>query len=104
MKQRRAALSPWDDAVARAVRQIPKGKTGSYSLIALLAGKPGRARAVVRSLHALEGVPWWRVIKSDGTVAKEIAASQALKLRREGVEVVGRRVPTSARWRPSSER
>ncbi len=92
--------SPWDEAVAKAVRQIPKGMTGSYALIALLAGKPGRARAVVRSLHLLDDVPWWRVIKSDGTVAKEIAAKQAPKLRREGVEVTGRRVPSSARWRP----
>lgn len=99
--KKKAPRSEWDEAVARAVRQIPKGMTGSYSLIALLAGKPGRARAVVRSLHALENVPWWRVIKSDGTVAKEIAAKQAPKLRREGVEVKGRRVPSAARWRPS---
>jgi methylated-DNA-protein-cysteine methyltransferase-like protein len=79
---------------------IPKGKTASYALIALLAGKPGRARAVVRALHALEDVCWWRVIKSDGTVAKEIAARQAPKLRAEGVLVENRRVPAAARWKP----
>lgn len=90
----------WETAVARAVRTIPKGKTASYALIALLAGKPGRARAVVRALHVLDDVCWWRVIKSDGTVAKEIAGKQVPKLRREGVLVENRRVPASARWRP----
>lgn len=96
------SLTDWETAVAAAVKAIPKGKTASYSLVALLAGKPGRARAVVRALHTLKGVPWWRVIKSDGTVAKEIAGKQAPKLRAEGVEVKNRRVPVAARWRPGS--
>ena len=74
------------------VKAIPKGTTLSYARVALLANRPGASRAVVRALHALNGVPWWRVIRSDGTVAKEMAAKQVPRLRREGVEVRGRRV------------
>ncbi|MBL8939987.1 MAG: MGMT family protein [Archangium sp.] len=90
----------WEQAVARAVKAIPKGQTAGYALVALLAGKPGAARAVVRALHGLDEVPWWRVIKSDGTVAKEMFTKQAPKLKREGVTLTGRRVDAKHRWRP----
>jgi methylated-DNA-protein-cysteine methyltransferase-like protein len=86
------ALTAWLAAVRRAVRAIPRGDTASYARVALLAGKPGAARAVVRALHALDDVPWWRVIRSDGTLAPQIAARQAERLRAEGVRVEGRRV------------
>lgn len=92
--------SEWQLAVARAVKAIPKGQTAGYALVALLAGKPGASRAVVRALHDLDDVPWWRVIKSDGTVAKEMLAKQAPKLKREGVALNGRRVDAKHRWRP----
>lgn len=97
---KREVRSPWQQAVARAVSAIPKGQTASYALVALLAGKPGASRAVVRALRELEGVPWWRVIKSDGTVAKEMLAEQAPRLVREGVALTGRRVGTTHRWSP----
>ena len=90
----------WQAAVARAVSSIPKGKTAGYALIAMLAGKPGASRAVVRALHELERVPWWRVIKSDGTVAKEVFAEQAPKLKAEGVVLVKRQVQPPHRWTP----
>ncbi len=93
------ANSAWLDAVAAVVRAIPRGKTLSYAQVALRANKPGAARAVVRALHAVKGVPWWRVIRSDGTVAAQVAAEQLPRLRREGVKAVGRRVPASARLR-----
>lgn len=92
-------LTPWLERVARAVRAIPRGETASYAQVALLAGKPGAARAVVRALHALEGVPWWRVVKSDGTVAKEMAAEQLPRLEREGVALSGRTVLGRGRTR-----
>lgn len=85
-------MTPWLEAVARAVKAIPKGKTASYAQVALMAGKPGAARAVVRALHALDDLPWWRVIRSDGTLAEPVATKQAALLRREGVRVEKRRV------------
>ncbi|MEW5741873.1 MAG: MGMT family protein [Myxococcota bacterium] len=87
-----ANRTPWLRAVAAAVKGIPRGKTASYAQVALMAGKPGAARAVVRALHELDDVPWWRVVKSDGTVAREMFSKQAPKLRREGVVLAGRRV------------
>ena len=78
--------SPWLQAVERAVRSIPRGKTASYARVALMAGKPGAARAVVQALHRLEGIPWWRVIRSDGTLAPAVAIEQRRRLAREGVK------------------
>jgi methylated-DNA-protein-cysteine methyltransferase-like protein len=88
---------PFAVRVDRVVRAIPRGKTLSYGAVAAFAGRPGGARAVVRALHSLKGVPWWRVIRADGTIAEEIAVEQARRLRAEGVRVTGRRVPASAR-------
>lgn len=90
-------MTAFEAALAKAVRAIPKGQTASYAQVALLAGRPGAARAVVRGLYRVDDVPWWRVIKSDGTVAKEMAARQVPRLRREGVAVQGRRVPAAHR-------
>ena len=78
--------------VASVVRAIPRGQTLSYAGVALRANKPGGARQVVKALNTLKGVPWWRVIKSDGTIAKEMVGAQAPRLRREGLDVVRRRV------------
>lgn len=90
-------MTPFLRALDAVVRSIPRGKTLSYAQVALRAGRPGAARAVVRGLYALDGAPWWRVIKSDGTVAKEMVAKQAPRLRREGVKLLGRRVPAESR-------
>jgi len=84
---------PWVEAVARAVRAIPRGSTASYAQVALFAGRPGGARGVARALQtAAPGVPWWRVIRSDGTLAAPVRVEQARRLAREGVRVEGARV------------
>jgi methylated-DNA-protein-cysteine methyltransferase-like protein len=83
--------------VARVVRAIPHGRVLSYGRVAVLAGLPGRAR-LIGKLMARIGLqlPWWRVIRSDCTLAEEVAVEQARRLRREGVRVNGRRVPRAA--------
>lgn len=93
-------LSPWLAAVERAVRSIPKGETASYARVALMAGKPGAARAVVQALHRLTDLPWWRVLRSDGSLAPQVAAEQARRLKREGVKLT----VTKSRVRVSSRR
>ena len=67
--------------------------------MALRAGKPRGARAVVRALHHLDDVPWWRVVRSDGTLAPQVAREQAQLLAQEGV-----RARVGARKRPMSHR
>ena len=78
---------PFPEAVARAIRSIPRGETRSYSQVALYAGRPGAARGVGRELKTLQNVPWWRVIRADRTLAPAIAHEQARRLRTEGVKV-----------------
>ena len=90
MATRTKALTPWLEKVRDAVRSIPRGETASYARVALMAGKPGAARAVVRALHSLDDVPWWRVVRSDGSLAEAVAVEQARRLGREGVRVEGR--------------
>ena len=87
-------MSDFADAVAEVILAIPKGQTLSYGQVAVRAGRPGAPRAVVRCLRTLDvpNLPWWRVHRSDGTLAEQVAVEQARRLRKEGVEVVGRRV------------
>ena len=69
--------------MARIVRGIPRGTTLSYGEVALRAGKPRGARAVVSALRNLD-VPWWRVARHDGTLAPQVATLQSTLLRQEG--------------------
>jgi methylated-DNA-protein-cysteine methyltransferase-like protein len=85
---KKTTLTPWLAAVDRAVRSIPKGQTASYARVALMSGKPGAARAVVQALHRLKDLPWWRVLRSDGSLAAQVATEQARRLAREGVKLV----------------
>lgn len=82
----------FSETVFRAVRAIPRGQVRSYAQVALYAGRPGAARGVGHELTGLpparqRDVPWWRVIRSDGTLAPMVAHEQARRLRAEGIEV-----------------
>ena len=94
-------MADFDERVAKVVRAIRKGTVTSYGQVAASAGAPRGARAVVQALNRLRGLPWWRVIRSDGTLAPEVAREQARRLRAEGVAVRGRRVDGA---RPKRER
>ena len=79
--------------IINAIQSIPKGKVTCYRDIALMAGMPNGARQVVRVLHSMSekhNLPWYRIIKADGTIALEEGAGRELQialLRKEGVEV-----------------
>lgn len=59
------------ESIYRVVRMIPKGKVSTYGEVATWAGFPGAARACGRALKELEdpGVPWHRVINSQGKIS-----------------------------------
>jgi methylated-DNA-protein-cysteine methyltransferase-like protein len=96
--KRSARLGTFARAVRRVVRSIPRGRVLSYGEVALRAGKPGGARAVVRALHQLDDVPWWRVVRKGGTLAPAVALEQAQLLAAEGVQArPGRSVRRRAR-------
>ena len=91
-------FSSFTRAVRRIIRGIPRGRVLSYGEVALRAGRPGGARAVVRALHQLDDVPWWRVVRKGGTLAPEVAWEQAQLLAAEGVKArAGRRARRRAR-------
>jgi alkylated DNA nucleotide flippase Atl1 len=68
------------------VRAIPKGFVRTYGDIDQAA--PRLVGHVLASTH--EDLPWHRVVRADGTVAK--GAAQLARLRREGVPLIGDRV------------
>lgn len=77
-----------------ALRAVPTGRVASYGQIALIAGHPlgaGGARDVVRVLFSMsekENLPWWRIVRKDGSIALSPGNGAELQrtiLLREGV-------------------
>ena len=75
--------------VLAVVGAIPRGKVMSYGDIARLLGIGHREVARVMSTEGGDGVPWWRVLRSDGTCAPHVARKQIRLLRAEGVALKG---------------
>lgn len=81
------------DVVKAIIHSVPRGRVASYGSIAALAGLPNGARTVVRILHSssgADGLPWWRIIRADGSIALRMGAGyeeQAARLADEGVRV-----------------
>jgi methylated-DNA-protein-cysteine methyltransferase related protein len=79
--------------IVAAIAGIPRGAVASYGQIAALVGLPNGARQVVRVLHACSdknSLPWFRVVRKDGTIALPIGGGFELQralLEEEGVEV-----------------
>lgn len=86
-------MTPLQRCFHDAVEQLERGEVVSYGEVARRAGRPGAARAVGAFLaeHG-SGLPWWRVVRADGTVAVHKPREQSRRLRAEGVEVVRGRV------------
>lgn len=66
------ALQSFNDKVLKIVRKIPRGKVLSYGQVAAMAGSPRAARIVGGILFRLgpgSGVPWQRVINSQGGIS-----------------------------------
>lgn len=63
-----------------AVRAIPPGEARTYGEVS--PGAPRLAGRALGSVHAPD-VPWWRVVRADGSLAA--GADQEARLRAEGV-------------------
>jgi methylated-DNA-protein-cysteine methyltransferase-like protein len=70
------------------VRRVPAGFVTTYGDLA-----PAAPRLAGRVLSEASDVPWWRVVRSDGSLAK--GAPQRTRLLREGVPMRGDRVRLS---------
>ncbi|MFP7721967.1 MGMT family protein [Lysobacter sp. A3-1-A15] len=86
------------ERVLEAVRAIPPGQVAGYGEVARRAGLDGRARWVARllSLNEDPGLPWHRVLRSDGRIALPEGSDgyreQCRRLRAEGVRIENGRV------------
>lgn len=91
--------SPLEEALLDVVARIPLGRVSSYGRIAEIAGVggPRQVAAALRRFGA--GVPWWRVLRADGSAAPEVAVEQLRRLAAEGVVADGGRVDLGRhRW------
>jgi alkylated DNA nucleotide flippase Atl1 len=60
-------------------------------------GSPRQVGRALAGVHA--GLPWHRVVHSDGTMAEQVRERQRRLLLEEGVGIVGQRVDLQAhRW------
>ena len=98
MKSGKSGPAPSRDhaGIVDTIRSIPRGSVASYGEVAARAGLPGRARLVGRVLGEVSGLPWFRVLRSDGRIAfpagSEGFVEQARRLQAEGVKVANGRV------------
>lgn len=54
------------------IKTVPRGRVVSYGQVASVAGSPRAARqvgGVLRGLPDNSGVPWWRVVNSEGYIS-----------------------------------
>ena len=82
-----------------AVRSIPPGRVTTYG--DLCPGAPRRAGAVLARCEEPD-VPWQRVVRADGTLAK--GERQRRLLEAESVPFRGERVDMRAAWAPPRDR
>ena len=95
MSRLEPAVGSFRGRVWEIVRAIPAGRVLAYGDVAMLAGDRKAARAVGGALRAFagdhDGLPWHRVINSQGSISfrgdLQRATLQRLLLVREGVAV-----------------
>jgi alkylated DNA nucleotide flippase Atl1 len=80
-------LSARRERVLAAIRAIPPGFVRTYGDVS--PGAPRFTGAVLSEVHD-DSVPWWRVVRADGSLAK--ADRQRRRLEAEGVPFRGARV------------
>lgn len=97
-------MGEFDEDVLMFVETVPSGRVVTYGLVADALGRGG-PRQVGRTM-ALEGqaVPWWRVVRADGTLPAHLMTDAQARWRTEGTPVVRGRVDMArALWTPDAE-
>ena len=90
------------EAVLSLVERVPPGRVTTYGALADAVGHGGpRLAGRVMSLHG-GSVPWWRVVRADGSPAPCHDGEAAALLRAEGapVRASGRIDMAQALWLP----
>jgi alkylated DNA nucleotide flippase Atl1 len=76
-----------EQRVLERIRAIPEGFVRAYGDVS--PGAPRYAGTVLSRVHD-DSLPWWRVVRADGSLAK--GARQRARLEEEGIPFVGERV------------
>ncbi len=86
-------MTPLQERYRAVIAALQPGEVVSYAEVARRAGNHRQARAVGGFLaeHG-EDLPWWRVVRRDGTLASPSHREQRRRLLDEGVDVVAGRV------------
>ncbi|MDX2465312.1 MAG: MGMT family protein [Porticoccus sp.] len=89
--------SKFDKAIWEVVSRIKPGRVMGYGQVARAAGFPRHSRMVSKAMgRSAEPLPWYRVIRSDNTLAFEVGGEaykkQRALLEKEGVRFVGKKV------------
>jgi alkylated DNA nucleotide flippase Atl1 len=79
------------DVILDRIRRVPPGFVTTYGDVS--PGAPRLAGRVLSTLTARD-VPWWRVVRSDGTLA--VGSEQRARLLEEDVPMRGARVDLRA--------
>jgi len=96
------ANSKLDKAIWRVVSNTASGRVMAYGEVARAAGYPRHARMVSKAMgRSAEPLPWYRVVRSDRTLAFEIGSKPYNKqrglLENEGVQFIdGKIVPVDS--------
>ncbi len=92
----------FDRAIWKTVSEIASGRVKSYGEVARIAGHPRHARMVSKAMsRSVEPLPWYRVVRSNRTLAFEIGSEaynkQQSLLEKEGVQIIdGKVVPVDS--------
>ena len=93
------------EAVLSLVEQVPAGRVTTYGALAAAVGSGG-PRQVGKVMSTYGGpVPWWRVVRADGSPADCHDGEAVRTLRAEGapVRLSGRVDMARAMWWPEDE-
>jgi len=87
----------FDKAIWRIVSRIKPGRVMGYGQVARAAGFPRHSRMVSKAMsRSVEPLPWYRVIRSDRTLAFTVGGEAYNKqrglLEKEGVRFEGKKV------------
>jgi len=93
--------SPYAEQVLDLVAQIPRGRALSYGDVAAILGSGGPRQVGHTMARFGSGVPWWRVVRADGSPAETVTREALERLRADETPMrpAGDRVDWKvARW------
>lgn len=83
------------ERVLTLVEAVPPGRVTTYGAIAAVVGGGPRRVGTVMALHG-GGVPWWRVVRADGSLPPSHTGRARECYREEGTPLRGDRVEMAA--------